>query len=93
MQFEWGRDKAARNKRKHGVSFEEAMSVWSDTRRIEMFDADHSDDGECRSIAVGFSDRLRLLFVVFTERHENIRLISARRANRAESERYFATGA
>lgn len=90
LRFDWNAEKAAKNWRKHRVTFEEAESVWLDRRRIEIFDADHSSDDESRSVAIGFSGRMRMLIVVFTERYEVIRLISARCANRSETERYFA---
>ena len=60
MQFEWDPAKAALNRRKHGVSFEEARSVFEDASAIEWFDAEHSVD-EDRYITIGTSQRLRLL--------------------------------
>jgi hypothetical protein len=90
LNFEWDARKAAKNIRDHRVSFEEATFVWKDERRLEISDVSHSTDAEDRAIVIGVSDRLRLLFVVFTQHHEVIRIISARRANRAETEAYFA---
>jgi uncharacterized DUF497 family protein len=86
-EFEWDDAKAARNARKHRVEFREAETVWLDPNRIEAPDETHSDEEE-RSVTIGLSSRLRLLAVVFTERHEAIRIISARRANQAETRRY-----
>ena len=85
-EFEWDDAKAARNARKHRVEFREAETVWLDPNRIGASDETHSDEEE-RSVTIGLSSRLRL-GVVFTERHEAIRIISARRANQAETRRY-----
>ena len=77
MEFEWDPIKAARNLRKHGVSFNEAASVFGDTLSITVPDPDHSLD-EDHFIIVGMSYFGRLLIVAHSERGENIRLISAR---------------
>ena len=83
MLYEWDDEKARRNLAKHGVSFEEASSVFSD-RKYEMFlDPEHSDT-ESRFIIIGMSSRLRVLLVVFTEREGGTRIISARLATRTE---------
>ena len=89
IRFEWDRAKAALNKRKHGVSFEEAQTVFYDERAIEFFDPDHSDR-EDRFIMLGMSFNLRLLVVChcIREARSVIRIISARRATRREAERY-----
>ncbi len=87
LQFEWDDAKAASNARKHRVPFEEAKTVWLDPNRIEAPDQTHSDEEE-RSVTIGLSSRLRLLIVAYTERNEAIRIISARRANQAETRRY-----
>ena len=87
MEFEWDSAKAARNVRKHGVSFEEASSVFRDSLAAIFPDPDHSDD-EQREIIVGHSDRARLLVVSFTERGQAIRIISARKATKSERERH-----
>ncbi len=89
LKFEWHAAKAALNERKHGVTFQEAEAVWKDLNRIDEDDLDHSGVHESRSIVIGYSHRLRMLFVVYTQRYEVIRIISARRANRSETERYF----
>ncbi|MCU0508695.1 MAG: BrnT family toxin [Anaerolineae bacterium] len=86
--FEWDRDKASRNIEKHGVSFEEAATVFSDELYITLLDEDHSTDEE-RYITIGRSKQERLLLVAHTERGTRVRIISARQATRAE-ERYYA---
>jgi len=89
-RFEWNPRKAASNFRKHRVSFEEAATVFNDPRRLQTYDLEHSAD-EDREIVVGFSFRMRLLMVVIYEQDDNvIRIISARRATRAEGLRYFS---
>ncbi len=90
FQFKWSRDKAVKNFRKHGVSFEEAATIFRDARRLQMYDLEHSVD-EDREIVIGFSYRMRLLMVVIYEQDDDvIRIISARRATRGEGLRYFA---
>ena len=85
--FEWDEEKNAKNIRKHGVSFEKAEKVFFDPRRFETFDIKHSIFEE-RLMTVGFSD-LTLLTVVFTEKDNFIRIISARKAEKDEEEEYF----
>ncbi len=81
MRFDWDTDKAAANLKKHGVSFEEAEEAFDDPNVFHFFDAAHSI-GERRYNAIGFSHQ-RLLFIVYTERGENItRIISAREADK-----------
>lgn len=87
MEFEWDGNKAASNLSKHGVSFDEARTVFDDTFYIDFYDPDHSYD-EQRYIIVGQSVQSRLLVVSYTERGNVIRLISARRATRKERETY-----
>ena len=79
MEFDWDWRKAERNRRKHGVTFEEAVSVFSDPRELIITDPDHSIDEE-RFVSVGQSGLGRLLVVGYTERGSKIRLILARRA-------------
>jgi uncharacterized protein len=86
MQFEWDRGKALANRRKHGISFEEAAEVFADPRAAIFADPDHSIQ-EHREIIVGKFQN-RLLVVSFTERQDNIRIISARRASAQERKRY-----
>jgi len=93
MEFEWDDPKAASNRRKHGVSFEEAQTVFDDPNvSIEHIehDEEHSRDEE-RWVAIGLSNRGRLLVVAHTYRDGAVRLISARRAGRVEVERYGQT--
>ena len=87
MQFEWNENKAASNLSKHGVSFEEAKTVFDDPLYVDFYDPDHSEDEE-RYLIVGESSRRRLLIVSYTERNNSIRLISAREVTRTEQEAY-----
>jgi len=85
LSFDWDMEKAAANLKKHRVSFEEAVTVFA-SLPIEIFhDPDHSDDEE-RYIAVGFSEKARVLLVVHCENSTGtmIRIISARKATAAE---------
>jgi hypothetical protein len=85
--FEWDEDKAQANFRKHGVSFGEAQTVFLDPLAITISDPDHSVE-EDRFITIGASAQTRILIVVYTERKSKIRLISTRKASRAEREKY-----
>ena len=87
MTYEWDPVKATANLRKHGVSFEEAASVFLDPAALTFLDPDHSEDEE-RAITIGRSARDRVLFVAHTERGERLRIISARRATRREQDHY-----
>jgi len=87
MQFEWDQLKAATNLKKHGVSFEEAKTVFDNPLAVIFDDEVHSID-ESREIIIGHSQRNRLLLVVFTERSGSIRIISTRLATRKEREDY-----
>jgi uncharacterized DUF497 family protein len=86
-QFEWDPAKAGANIRKHGVSFEEATTVFGDPLAMNKADPDHSEP-ENRFILLGVSDRYRLLVVSYTERPPRTRLISARLATRRERSQY-----
>lgn len=86
MRFEWDEKKNAINKTKHKISFETAAYVFEDPEYIEMYDFEHSIE-EDRYIAIGRVGDI--LFVVFTERKDAIRLISARRATEAERRLYY----
>jgi hypothetical protein len=77
MDFEWDAAKARANRRKHGVSFEEAADVFGDEHSSTVFDPDHSV-GEGRHIIFGKSSAGKHLVVAFTERGARIRIISAR---------------
>ena len=83
FKFEWDDHKAASNLQKHGVSFDEALSVFGDAIALTFSDTDHSDTEE-RSRTYGISNKDRLLVVVHTERRSGIRIISARKATRYE---------
>jgi uncharacterized protein len=88
-QFEWDATKAASNRKKHGVSFEEAATVFADPLAFIFDDEMHSTD-DVRELIIGHSSRNRLLVVAFTERHPAIRLISARVATAKERREYEA---
>lgn len=89
LHFEWGERKNAQNRRKHGISFEEAQAVFYDEHALLIADPDHSDREE-RFILLGLSGRLRTLVVCHCYRRRGavIRLISPRKANQAERELY-----
>jgi uncharacterized DUF497 family protein len=86
VTYEWDTAKAAANVRKHGVSFEEAASVFLDPAAITFLDPDSQE--EDRGITIGRSGQGRILFVAHTEREDRLRIISARRATRQEQEQY-----
>ena len=89
MRFEWNPDKAAKNLEKHGVSFEEAKTVFFDDRAVLFDDPNHSLD-EDRFLILGISQNLRLLIVSHCLREEGdvIRIISARKATTKEERTY-----
>ncbi len=88
LRFEWHKEKARRNVEKHGVSFEEAQTVFYDRLARIFYDEVHSED-ELREIIIGYSSHERVLLVCFTERAPAlIRIISARRATRRERRDY-----
>ncbi|MBE9031955.1 BrnT family toxin [filamentous cyanobacterium LEGE 11480] len=88
FEFEWDLEKAGRNIDKHGIAFEEAATLFAiDPNSITLLDP-RGDFGEERYIEIGFSDRGRLLVVVYTERNECIRIISARRPTPQEARHY-----
>ncbi len=89
LSFEWDERKASANAKKHGVSFEEAKSVFVDERAKLIDDPDHSDD-EDRFVLLGLSGALRLLLVCHCYRGDGnvIRIISARKASAKESKSY-----
>jgi uncharacterized protein len=87
MEFEWDETKAATNLKKHGVTFEEAKTVFDNALALIFDDEAHSIDEE-REIIIGHSQSNRLLLVCFTERPNAIRIISARLATRREREDY-----
>jgi uncharacterized protein len=87
LTFEWDTNKAKRNLAKHGVSFEESSTVFGDQRSLTIPDPGHSQHEE-RFVTIGASHRAKLLVVVYTERGDNIRIISARVASRRERKSY-----
>lgn len=87
MKFEWDDAKAAANLRKHGISFEEAKTVFDNPLAVIFEDEAHSTD-EFREIIIGHSQRNRLLLIAFTQRLDSIRIISARLATRQERQDY-----
>ena len=87
MQFEWDPAKAARNLAKHGVSFDEASTVFGDPLAGTILDPQHSDE-EPRFVTIGLSTSRRLVTVAHAEREDRIRIISARRATRRERRKY-----
>ena len=90
MRFEWDEAKNRENKRKHGLSFEEAQTVFLDENAVRFFDPDHSSD-EDRFLLLGISHRLRVVVVCHCFRAGDaiIRIISARKANRKEEADYW----
>ena len=89
MDFEWDEEKAVANREKHGISFEEAQTVFKDCNALRIYDPDHSDDEE-RFVLLGLSSVLRILVVChcYRENDELIRIISARKATKKESLTY-----
>lgn len=90
LRFEWDARKALTNQMKHGVSFEEAMTVFSDPLARIFDDSDHSMT-ESREIIIGLSQEQQLLLVCFTERKDGIRIISARKGTKLERQDYEET--
>ncbi len=89
--FEWDPKKAESNARMHGVAFDEASTVFGDPLGLLMRDPDHSLNEE-RYLVLGMFNQQRLLVVAFAERPPRTRLISARRATRAERTRHEEKG-
>ena len=91
MDFEWEDAKAAENVRNHGLSFAQATQAFRDTFAVEWIDL-REDYGEERIILLGMAGG-QLLTVVYTEREERIRIISARRATKYEQDLYYRENA
>ena len=89
LRFEWDPRKDAANRRKHGISFEDAQTVFSDERALLLADPDHSVE-EDRFLMLGLSSGLRLLVVFHCYRAQDsvIRIFSARRASQSERAQY-----
>ncbi len=83
LNLEWDSKKAESNIKKHGVSFEEASTIFGDPLSLTIDDPLHSTN-EARMVQIGISHKNRLLVVVYTERLDNIRIISARKATKKE---------
>jgi len=88
--FDWNPEKEVRNRRKHGVSFREAATVFGDPLSITFPDPDHSKEEE-RYVTIGMSQQGRILVVAHTEEGDTVRIISARRATRRERRFYEET--
>ena len=90
IKFDWDKSKASVNKRKHGVSFEEAVTVFYDDDALEFHDPDHSQE-EDRFFMVGLGFRTRVLLVSHCVRESGslIRIISARKATKQEAQKYW----
>jgi uncharacterized protein len=90
LKFDWDKSKAALNRKKHGVSFEEAVTIFYDDDALEFHDPDHSES-EDRFIMVGLSFKTKILVVSHCLRQSGtlIRIISARKATKQESQRYW----
>jgi uncharacterized DUF497 family protein len=91
-RFEWDPDKAEKNAKDHGVTFEQAATVLLDARLLSQIDDEHSDEEE-RWVSLGVDKSMRLLIVChtyrkITERSASIRIFSARKATRHESKDY-----
>lgn len=89
IKFEWDQNKSRTNKKKHGITFEEASSVFLDESGIVFEDPEHSENEE-RFLILGFSESARMLLVCYCLRSRDtiIRIISARRATKAEEQQY-----
>ena len=89
IHFKWDNTKSIANEKKHGVSFQEASTVFSDELAIEFYDNNHSD-WEDRFLLLGLSNRLNMLLVCYCYRETEriIRIISARKATKKESKYY-----
>ncbi len=88
VKFEWDQEKAITNEKKHGISFSEALTIFSDPLELTISDPDHSL-GEYRFLSIGQSNVSNLLVVSYTERYQNqIRIISARKATKHEQKHY-----
>jgi uncharacterized DUF497 family protein len=87
MRFEWDENKAAANLVKHGVSFEEAATVFGDPLSDTFDDPNHSTE-ERRFVIIGMSERGRMLIVAHTDDGGTVRIVSARELTRGEREFY-----
>ena len=90
LKFRWNKAKARENYRKHGVTFDLAKAVFNDAFALELLD-DRRDYGEERFVIIGMVEG-RILYVAYSERHDVIRIISARRATKHEEQAYYEQG-
>ena len=90
MCFEWDDEKDRKNIAKHGIGFRTAILVFEDPNRVDIYDVFHSMD-EDRFLTIGeIAGTFIVVTVVYTERSDDIRIISARRATKAERKEYYA---
>ena len=89
-EYEWDDEKAAANLKKHGVSFEEATTVFKDVNVKLRLDEEHSTEDEERWHAIGSTNKARLVVTVIVDREGRVRVISARKAT-AAGQRFYAT--
>lgn len=87
LHFEWDKEKAKINLKKHGINFEDAKIVFEDIHAYIFYDEWHSNNEE-REIIIGHDAKNRLLLVCFTERNQKIRIISCRLATKKERKNY-----
>lgn len=88
MQFEWDEKKDRANKKKHGIGFAEAVRVFLDDKRIEKIDLEHTTIDEERVKVLGLVHKV--VVAIYTERNANIRIISARFAEKEEINEYYS---
>jgi uncharacterized DUF497 family protein len=90
LSFIWDKKKSLINRKKHGISFEEAQTIFFDEHALIIYDPDHSQE-ENRFILLGLSAKLRILVVChcYCEQEQQIRIISARKATRSEQKQYW----
>ena len=91
LEFQWDPKKNRKNIKKHGVSFEEAKTVFYDEYALQFFDPDHSEDKD-RFLLLGISFKLRMIIVCHCFRQEEaiVRIISAKKADKGESQDYWS---
>jgi len=87
MEFEWDENKNIGNIKIHGISFEQAVNAFDDDLAIPFEDVEHSDENETRYALIGMCE-VGLVFISFTFRNENCRIISARKASRKMEQMY-----
>jgi hypothetical protein len=88
ISFEWDNNKAKANLLKHKISFEEACTIFNDSKTLTIADPDHSEY-ELREISIGLSRNMIIIVVSHTDRYGRIRIISARKANKKEQKQYL----